>query len=142
MLLTAQLFSLFAFLDYLVFFSIWLFCRYLRLLECYSSITRVTVTRVTITRVTLFSLLYSVTRVTLFPLLYSKFRVTLFVTRAQLCMYVTRQLEYKYFDPIYFTYKGGRMPRLDTYWLWAKSDENWQNGEHFIFLRYSSYLTL
>ena len=84
MLLTAQLFSLFAFLDYLVFFSIWLFCRYLRLLECYSSITRVTVTRVMITRVTLFSLLYSVTRVTLFPLLYSKFRVTLFVTRAQL----------------------------------------------------------
>ena len=86
MVSTAQLFSLFAFFDYLIFFSIWLFCHYLKLLECYSSITRVTVTRVKVTRVTLFSLLYSVTRITLFPLLYSNFRVTLFVTRVQLCM--------------------------------------------------------
>ena len=31
------------------------------------------------------------------------------------CMYVTRLLEYKYIDPIYVTYKGGRVPRLDTY---------------------------
>ena len=80
MVLTAQLFSLFAFFNYLIFLSIWLFCHYLRLIECYSSNGYSSVIRVS-----LFPLLYSVTRVTLFMLFYSKFRVTLFASWLQLC---------------------------------------------------------